>query len=164
VIHQVAVIGSPVDYPSEIQLRQTRAETTPQRSTVSRLWHFFSGQYSEALLLATSSGGWGSSVNTFSERNQRSGVQVDAGRDTWEDRGGPLADEFTKGPMETEVRFNINQRAHFPDVQQGNRSKPPKTGLIDQSTSGGDLKNEMQDARQGRDDRWPSGTGDDIGA
>ncbi|KAH6901353.1 hypothetical protein BKA70DRAFT_1310439 [Coprinopsis sp. MPI-PUGE-AT-0042] len=97
---------------------------------------------------STSSGGWGSSVNTFSERNQRSGVRADAGRDTWEDRGGPLADEFTKGPMETE----------------GNRSKPPKTGLIDQSTSGGNLKNEMQDARQGRDDRWPSGNGDDIGA
>ena len=95
---------------------------------------------------STSSGGWGSSTNTFSERNQRSGLRPDAGRDTWEDRGGPLTDEFSKGPMET----------------QGNRNKPSKTGLIDQTYDGTNLKDEMQDMRQGRDGGWPTQTGEET--
>ena len=96
---------------------------------------------------STSSGGWGSSVNTFSDRNQRSGLRPDAGRDTWEDRGGPLADEFSKGPMET---------------QPVKRNTSSKMGLIDQTTSGTSLKGELGDARQGRDGGWPTQTGEET--
>lgn len=80
---------------------------------------------------ATSSGGYGTAANVWSQKSQRG---FDNSRTS-----------ARVEPYET------------PEVKERGRegADESQTGLVDQSTTGGDLAGEIQDAKQGGEGRWP---------
>ncbi|TEB30528.1 hypothetical protein FA13DRAFT_1733399 [Coprinellus micaceus] len=101
---------------------------------------------------STSSGGYGTSANVWSQRAQR-------GFDNTNPASANAMGAYTStstDPTTTEVgREGVQREKELPSkVDEGTQEKDSNwTGLIDQSLSGGDLKHEMQDAGWGRHER-----------
>jgi len=86
---------------------------------------------------ATSSGGYGSSTNVWSQRSQRGFDNTESTNST------------TPGLTGGAATLNASEKERSSDVGKSDRrenASQNETGLIDQSLSGGNLKGEMQDA------------------
>lgn len=99
---------------------------------------------------STSSGGYGTSANVWSARAQRGFDNTNPAS------ANAMGPSTTTDPATTEVgRAGVSSSDELPSHVKTERDlggwngEGNRTGLIDQSVDGGDLKNEMQDARWG---------------
>ncbi|KAJ3720358.1 hypothetical protein C8R42DRAFT_722085 [Lentinula raphanica] len=98
----------------------------------------------------------------MSDEYGRNGFKSSLVDDSINPEGTTLDERFKNYPPENDTTssggFNTTQEMWSDKAQRGNRfgGKPsdddkPSNGLIDQSLNGSNLKNELQDAKQGKD-------------